>query len=705
MTSIGFNRSISVDGVTFTLISSDSNNVPAANSTTVILGSDQHGQLLAQRLQELSARLLDPSLSSADYDSTTNEIAMHSIQLKFVRDHHSSFIHPATSSQDPDFFFDTVPFSSTTEAAARAEYQTNVTEVAEGDVTSSLSSAPPTDNEKRNEQIHVTASKFGGLAKFQPIHLDNGDSKLFLGPRSYFKISSIGALAKVGYALHHDMSWTGLGRFTLLYLPLFFNWVMCTIYNNRYGNQDTFHKIWTVFHMFIVCGLAVNSANAFDPDPAINTSTLFLTTVVTGMLLTYIASVIAFINNSHMRPAIAAAMVIRVPELGMYLSAALTTPSEPDSTTRMVLWSCAIGLAALNSFVAGFANRFVLRRGYNALGLSIEHIVERYGLFVIVTLGELAVGILYEQSMAIGGIPALSAALGLLIAFGLQFIYFRVEAGTHKVQALRRSFYHGISWTSLHVPLTWSIVVLASCIANLVGQSVKAASADLQKGKVVAANRLTAAASAASSEFPIALAAGASPTSDASPLSVAPFHHWLFWASLVVCFVVMGILVSFVGEALHFAPLAELSAAAFSWQLRVCSSSFHDSVDETTPILPQSATPAARSCCVKKYPTLHLTSVVALFAALFSASTYVSFLQLKDGFSLFALHPILMIHAFVFATLAVAFTNPAGTCSRNPSSSHLRLGHGASVLAQGFVGATGKYAPSIYGGVIRARKC
>ncbi|ORZ39894.1 bacterial low temperature requirement A protein-domain-containing protein [Catenaria anguillulae PL171] len=548
----------------------------ASAPAEIVLGSDDHLNLLVQRIQELTAKLVLPGLPSTEYDSTAKEIAERAVELKFVRENAQGFAtlcrqqskylgDETETGLNEDGIEGAIPFDSASTTASAVDDDELVIDNANSTVASPRASISSGISGSTSGTVHVTVSKFGQLEQYQAIHVDEGDDKLlrrpiarqFFAPNGVFHRTEkhihvpwqelfqdliyVGALAKVGYAFHHDISWVGLGQFTLLYIPLLYNWVMCTMYNNRFAHNDLYHKWLTIFQMIVVMSLAVNAANAFHPDPDINTSSLYLWTVCVGFLVVNGAYAIASVANPHVRYAIAAQTLIRVPEVSLYIAAAL---AEHNSTTKYALWACAILLGSCNYFASGLANKFIVRNGKNGLGIGIEHLVERYGLYVIVTLGEIAVGILFKNAAGSGAVPMLGATFGILTAYALQFIYFRVEASAHRTHAIRRSAVHGISWSVAHIPLTWSIVVCSSCIAGFVSMLEFA----YMPIKLLKAEGTTA--KALLDAVPTTMLAAAAPDASSDPLAVSSFHNWIFWVSLAATFAVMGIM----GKLHHARP-------------------------------------------------------------------------------------------------------------------------------------------------------
>jgi low temperature requirement protein LtrA len=138
--------------------------------------------------------------------------------------------------------------------------------------------------------------------------------------------------------------------------------------------------------------------------------------------------------------------------------------------------------------VWSFGKLFGWKLPEHRTALNVEHTAERQGLFIILSLGEYAVAILYSN---IGGDLDMylfgKAILGLLIAMGLRWIYFE---GLLKIQqhALRRHavagrlwtvvhrsksllnlpFFLGVIWGILHFPLSACIILNGSTSAALI---------------------------------------------------------------------------------------------------------------------------------------------------------------------------------------------------------------------------------------------
>jgi low temperature requirement protein LtrA len=129
---------------------------------------------------------------------------------------------------------------------------------------------------------------------------------------------------------------------------------------------------------------------------------------------------------------------------------------------RLVLW------AAFS--VAWFGGLLIVRRADTVLSLgtsATDSLVERFGTFIIIVLGEVVLGVVA------GLVPAerdgMTIAVGLLalcIGFGLWWIYFDLVG-----RRLPRNGPALTNWVLSHFPIALSIAAAGAAIASLIGHA------------------------------------------------------------------------------------------------------------------------------------------------------------------------------------------------------------------------------------------
>ncbi|MEA3502551.1 MAG: low temperature requirement protein A, partial [Actinomycetota bacterium] len=123
-----------------------------------------------------------------------------------------------------------------------------------------------------------------------------------------------------------------------------------------------------------------------------------------------------------------------------------------EGNTRLALWGFAIavevGVALLKSS----------RRRRAAIPIHMSHLVERFGLFTIIVLGETVLAVVIGVAHAHWVASAvIFAAVGLTMSFSLWWIYFEAVTGTplQNIGGLRP-----IVWVYAHAPLVIGITAL-----------------------------------------------------------------------------------------------------------------------------------------------------------------------------------------------------------------------------------------------------
>jgi low temperature requirement protein LtrA len=98
--------------------------------------------------------------------------------------------------------------------------------------------------------------------------------------------------------------------------------------------------------------------------------------------------------------------------------------------------------------------------------LSTSKLPERFGLFMIIVLGEAIVGVVSgvaEQEQR-SWRTAFTGTLGMVLAFGLWWVYFDFVAR----RRARPSIWWPLGWNYLHMPLAMAIAALGAAVLNVI---------------------------------------------------------------------------------------------------------------------------------------------------------------------------------------------------------------------------------------------
>ena len=269
----------------------------------------------------------------------------------------------------------------------------------------------------------------------------------------FFDLVLVAAIGQLGKGLSHDLSWHGVARFVALAIPIWWAWTGVAFYTTRFDTDDLSDRIFYFLEMLGVAALAVTVQDAFGAYSA-------------GFAMSY-----AF---------------LRLLLVGQYMLAAYFVPESRVLTTR---YAVGFGLAAA-LFLISIALPLPLRFWVWLVAMVVDigfpltagklhaqlpphnaHISERYGLFIIVVLGEAVMG-------AVAGVSArphwallsgLSGVSGLFITFSLWWVYFD-HASSAPIRAVRetgRIFLYQV-WLYAHLPLMIALSAMGVAIQQVV---------------------------------------------------------------------------------------------------------------------------------------------------------------------------------------------------------------------------------------------
>lgn len=269
----------------------------------------------------------------------------------------------------------------------------------------------------------------------------------------FYDLVFVVTISQLTHHLAGDISLKGIGTFIFLFIPVWWAWIGMTFYSDRFETHDISQRLFTFLSIIGVTSLAYHIPHALD-------------TTTTGFVLSYsfIRIILAVLwiragfYNKSFRP------YSRRYSFGLLLSLSLWLFSlQFSGPLQWSLWG--IGLAI--EYITPLTTKNIKDRlpSQNKSG----HLPERFGLFMIIVLGESIVGIvqglntvpLFDQN------TILSFILGISFIFTVWWMYFdhinerKMKAGT----------WYLTGWSYSHLPLVMSIGALGAGILNLIKSS------------------------------------------------------------------------------------------------------------------------------------------------------------------------------------------------------------------------------------------
>jgi low temperature requirement protein LtrA len=245
-----------------------------------------------------------------------------------------------------------------------------------------------------------------------------------------FDLCFVVAVAQAAGALHHDLVDGAIAHGLIAYASVFFAiwwpWMNFTWFASAYDTDDVQYRLLTFVQIAGVLVVAAGVRSAFDDSD--------FRIMVVGYVIMRIALVAQWLRaareDADGRPvALRFATAIALIQLAWVLRLLI------DSSG--VLYLTFLVLVALELAVPAWAER-----GGRGTPWHAGHIIERYGLFTIIVLGEcvLATTTAVQAAFEAGGLlgQLLTVAIGgLLLVFALWWAYFKHEPDVGHHRSLR----------------------------------------------------------------------------------------------------------------------------------------------------------------------------------------------------------------------------------------------------------------------------
>jgi low temperature requirement protein LtrA len=263
----------------------------------------------------------------------------------------------------------------------------------------------------------------------------------------FFDLVFVFALTQVTARLADDLSWGGLLRGLLILGAIWWAWAAYAWLTNEVDGRRRGVRlaIFGAMVAMLLASLAIPAA--FEGDA------LLFALAYLGVRIMHIALFAAGTEHVGVRQAARAlAVTATLAPLLLLLASAF------DGTAQVAIWIVALAI----DYAGGGL------RGIGGWRLSPGHFAERHGLIVIIALGESIVAIgVGAHGLALGGWELVAAALGVVLAASLWWIYFdeaqrRVEQRLHaQPEGRARNTMARDAFSFLHLPLVAGIVLLA----------------------------------------------------------------------------------------------------------------------------------------------------------------------------------------------------------------------------------------------------
>jgi len=270
----------------------------------------------------------------------------------------------------------------------------------------------------------------------------------------FYDLAYVAVIAQASHHLAEHVSLEGFIGFGIVFTMLWFAWFNGSLYVELHGREDGRTRLLVFLQMGLLALLAVftgEAAGATGPQFAL-VYALFLA-LMGGAWYS-----IRELDRAE-RPEFLRITGIYVTLMIVSTVVVGTTAALPEASWRVSVWAI---------FLAGWLGFMLLgSRGSDRQVegiLPTDSLVERFGLFTIIVLGEVILGVVTGLSAV--GPDALTIATGsfaMIIGFGFWWIYFDLVGGRLPREG-------GTIWTWMlsHLPIQLSIVAAGAGVVNLI---------------------------------------------------------------------------------------------------------------------------------------------------------------------------------------------------------------------------------------------
>jgi low temperature requirement protein LtrA len=274
----------------------------------------------------------------------------------------------------------------------------------------------------------------------------------------FYDLVYVVLIAQIAHTLAEDVSWSGVLDFAVVFGLIWIAWFNGAQFHELHGREDGRNRTFIFLQMGILTVLAVFAGHATTADG----EGFALTYAVLLAVLFWQWASVYRTDAPEYRPGALrylAGMVVSI--------AAVLVSASLDDAGRLAVWAAVvIGSVAVVAY-------YLLRTPDDSLGIrATASMVERYGLFIIIVLGEVVVGVVD----GLGGVEdldfriAATGVLGLSIAFGFWWTYFDFVGR----RMPRQDGGSLVLWLYSHLPVALAVAAAGAGMVSLIEHAADA---------------------------------------------------------------------------------------------------------------------------------------------------------------------------------------------------------------------------------------
>lgn len=264
------------------------------------------------------------------------------------------------------------------------------------------------------------------------------------------------AADELAHALAEDHIGSGILPFAFAAFAITWAWINFSWFASAYDTDDWIYRLTTMLQMvgvlILALGLAPLFESIYEGDSVDNT------VLVAGYVVMRVAMVLQWLRAARQDPARRAASLSYVTTILIAQAGWIALALARTSVAVMFVWAAVLLLVELGGPA-------LAERRTSGTPWHPHHIAERYGLLVIIALGEALIGTMASLTAIFGREGegwsldfALIGLAGVALTFGMWWMYFVIPCGDILARRRERSFGFGYG----HIPLFGALVAVGA---------------------------------------------------------------------------------------------------------------------------------------------------------------------------------------------------------------------------------------------------
>lgn len=218
----------------------------------------------------------------------------------------------------------------------------------------------------------------------------------------YFDLVFVFAITQVSALLHHDHSWAGCLRALIVFVPIYWVWVGTSIQSNLNDMNQPLSRLAIFAVALGGLFLALSVSHAYEDWGLLFACAYWASRLVLGARL--------FLAPRLVLNPYTVSMLITGP--------LLVVGALLDGNARVAVW--------LIAAVLDLSTPTLFRARLQAMHFDAEHLAERFGLFVLIAIGEsvVAIGAPVAAQSELEAWTLIAVATAFALSTGLWWVYF-----------------------------------------------------------------------------------------------------------------------------------------------------------------------------------------------------------------------------------------------------------------------------------------